>query len=164
MISDTHLHGRSGEFNKKVRKDFSEVEMILHAGDLVSLDVLEDLRAIVPNVTAVSGNMDSAQVKNALPLKTTVEAAGSRIGLIHGHHVPQNAWLGGGRISHPVLDKYLLSEFEDVDCVVYGHTHDSRCEWVEGVLILNPGVIGGDPGTVGILRVENGINGEIIQI
>ena len=57
LISDTHIPDRAKEIPQKVFDAFSEVDLILHAGDLTSLKVIEDLEKIAP-VMAIQGNMD----------------------------------------------------------------------------------------------------------
>src|SRR5512135_401807 len=122
LISDTHLS--SGKVPAAIVRTLTGVDLILHAGDLTALDALRHLEAIAP-VTAVQGNMDLPGVLLALPLKTTVEAEGRRIGLIHGHHIPHPDHVLSPPLDFEALHAYLLSEFRDesVECIVYGHTH-----------------------------------------
>jgi hypothetical protein len=138
LISDTHL--QAGRLPQEVEAAFRGVAMILHAGDLVTLTMLRQLARIAP-VTAVQGNMDGPDVQHELPLKTVVEADGRRIGLIHGHHVPHANQVLPPPIDFAAMHAYLWSEFREarVDCIVYGHTHQSHAEVYRGVLIVNPG-------------------------
>ncbi len=137
VISDTHMV--TGKLPQAVVEAFQGVDRILHAGDLVTLSVVDSLEAIAP-VTAVCGNMDMPGVRVKLPLRSVIEVDGHRIGLIHGHHVPHP-----GQVLKPpeyfvAIDRYLLTAFqEEVDCIVYGHTHYACHELVAGVHILNPG-------------------------
>jgi putative phosphoesterase len=137
LISDTHLSGRVPE---AIVKALTGVDLILHAGDLTTMDVLRALEAIAP-VTAVQGNMDLPGVLLDLPLKTTVEAEGHRIGLIHGHHVPHPDYVLSQPPDFEAMHAYLLSEFrnEGVECIVYGHTHQAHIATVANVLLVNPG-------------------------
>lgn len=104
----------------------AEAALILHAGDVVSADVLRELRQLAP-VEAVAGNMDEAALVAALPERRVVEVAGARIGLVH---VPGPA-LGRG--------ERLVAAFPDCDAVVYGHTHVPDVSRVGDVWVLNPG-------------------------
>jgi putative phosphoesterase len=162
LISDTHLSGRVPEAIVKALKG---VDLILHAGDLTALDVLRRLEAIAP-VTAVQGNMDSPGVLLDLPLKTIVEAEGRRIGLIHGHHVPQPDQVLAQPLDFKAMHTYLLSEFRDegVECIVYGHTHQAHIETVDHVLIVNPGsATRAKVHSVGLLTLSpDALRGEII--
>jgi putative phosphoesterase len=137
LISDTHLSGR---VPKGIVKALAGVDLILHAGDLTTLDVLRHLKAIAP-VTAVQGNMDLPGVLLDLPLKAIVEAKGRRIGLIHGHHVPHPDHVLSQPLDFEAMHAYLLSEFrgEGVECIVYGHTHQAHIATVGNVLLVNPG-------------------------
>src|SRR5687767_1767754 len=82
-----------------------EAELILHAGDLVSLAVLEELRELAP-VKAVRGNMDDAEVSALLPDRRVVEIDGARVGMVH---VPGPAV---GRAER------LIAAFPECDAVV----------------------------------------------
>ncbi len=137
LISDTHLSSRVPE---AIVKALTGVDLILHAGDLTALAVLRRLEAIAP-VTAVQGNMDLPGVLLNLPLKAIVEAEGRRIGLIHGHHVPHPDHVLSPPVDFEAMHAYLLSEFrdEDVECIVYGHTHQAHIATVGNVLLVNPG-------------------------
>ncbi len=167
LISDTHLS--SGKMPQVIIDAFQGVDLILHAGDVVTLPMLRHLETIAP-VTAVQGNMDMTRVRLYLPVKTVIEAEGHRIGLIHGHRVPNPNQVLAPSLDFPAMHDYLLGEFRDekVDCIVYGHTHQAHLESYQGVLIINPGSATrgrGGQATVGILAVnQDGIQGEIIQL
>jgi len=167
LISDTHLS--SGVMPQAIVDAFQGVDLILHAGDVVTLPMLRHLEAIAP-VSAVQGNMDMPGVRLNLPVKTVIEAEGYQIGLIHGHGVPNPNQVLAPPLNLPAMHNYLLSEFQDeeVDCIVYGHTHQAHLESYQGVLIINPGsATRGKDGqaTVGTLTVgREGIRGEIIQL
>ena len=127
LISDTHIPDRAKEIPQKVLEAFSEVDLILHAGDLTSLKVLEELEEIAP-VVAIQGNMDRARGID-LPFAKTIEAEGLKIGIAHGEVYP--------RADTQQL-VYLAKEL-DVDILVTGHSHQPKIEQTDGVLLLNPG-------------------------
>jgi uncharacterized protein len=157
VISDTHIPRAARELPKRINEIFKDVSMILHAGDLETPSVLDDLALIAP-VTAVSGNMDRMPELN--PMKRSVEIDGEkvRIGLIHGWGAPYD------------LPMRALGEFEPKpDCIVFGHSHQPFNEYLAGVLMFNPG----SPTdkrfapyfSVGILTVSGGaVTGEIIKL
>ena len=60
LISDTHIPDRARILPTKVIEAFEDVELIIHAGDLTSPKVIEELEEIAP-VMAVQGNMDRAR-------------------------------------------------------------------------------------------------------
>ncbi len=153
VISDTHLRGPDQELARSVARALGQVDMILHAGDLVNLTVLDALEA--PQVLAVAGNMDDHLVCQSLPTKRVIKVEGKRIGLIHGWGPPVGL---AGRV---------LKEFEGVDCIVFGHSHRPTNTVKNGVLLFNPGSYGKGflgSGTVGILTVDQQIKGEIIKL
>ena len=102
-------------------------ELILHAGDFVSAQVLEDLQALGPPVEGVCGNMDEPALKELLPPERVVDAGEARIGIVH---VPGPA---AGR------EARLAARFPDCQAVVYGHTHVPQVERFQHLWILNPG-------------------------
>jgi uncharacterized protein len=102
-------------------------ELILHAGDFVSAQVLEDLQALGPPVEGVCGNMDEPALKELLPRERVVDAGETRIGIVH---VPGPA---AGR------EARLAARFPDCQAVVYGHTHVPQVERFQHLWILNPG-------------------------
>ncbi len=155
VISDTHLRKPTKALYELRRGAFADVSMILHAGDLTELDVLEAF--CDKEVLAVSGNMDSAVVKNQLPSKRIVEVGGFRIGLTHG-------W---GKSFASV--KGLMAGFDEVNAIVYGHTHRSDNEVRDGILFFNPGAFYGrapflSGGSVGILILGEKLTGQIVKV
>ena len=156
LISDTHIPDRAKEIPQKVFDAFSEVDLILHAGDLTSLKVIEDLEKIAP-VIAIQGNMDRVNGIN-LPVAKVIEAEGLKIGIAHGEVYP--------RADTQQL-VYLAREL-DVDILITGHSHQPKIEQTDGVLLLNPGspiVPRLAERTVMILEINNKeVDVEIIKI
>ena len=122
-------------------------DLIMHAGDLCTLEVLAELREH-GEVIAVHGNVDDAAVRAALPLTAMVNADGRRIAVIH------DAGPARGRVQR------LRRRFPEADAVVFGHSHiplDQQAD--DGFRIFNPG----SPtdrrrqphGTLGVLHVAD---------
>lgn len=127
LISDTHIPDRAKEIPQKVIDSFKDVELILHAGDLTSPEVIEELEKIAP-VMAVQGNMDRMNgIK--LPKARIIEVEELRIGLVHGEVYPRAD-------TQQLL--YLAREL-NADILVSGHSHQPKIEQIENVLLLNPG-------------------------
>jgi putative phosphoesterase len=105
----------------------ASAELILHAGDFVSVAFLEELQAIGPPVEGVWGNMDEPDLKNAFPRQRVVEVETVRIGMVHD---------AGPRVRR---EARLAARFEDCEAVVYGHTHMPQVERFQHLWILNPG-------------------------
>lgn len=127
LISDTHIPDRAKEIPENVYSAFKNVDLILHAGDLTSLNVIEELENIAP-VIAIQGNMDRVSGIN-LPTAKVLEAEGLRIGIVHGEVYPRAD-------TQQLL--YLAREL-NVDILVSGHSHQPKIEQTEGILLLNPG-------------------------
>jgi putative phosphoesterase len=102
-------------------------DLVLHAGDFVSVGFLEELRALGPPVAGVHGNMDEPALKESLPAQRVVEVGSVRIGMLH------NAGPRAGR------EARLAARFEDCEAVVYGHTHVPQVERFQHLWVLNPG-------------------------
>lgn len=155
VLSDTHIPRRARSLPPILFEAFADVAMILHAGDVVSDDVLIELESLAP-VYAVRGNMDPPELFSKLPLSRTIEVEGATIGLIHGH----------GRSGR--TEDRALKAFPQADCVVFGHTHVPMCERRGGVLLFNPGSPtdrrAQPKHSFGLLTVESGqVSGEIIR-
>jgi putative phosphoesterase len=126
-IADTHLPRGARRLPPACVERLRAADLILHAGDVVGVDVLRALQGLGPPLHAVHGNVDDAEVRRLLPERTTVEAGGARIGLVH---VP------GPRKGR---EERLVRRFPGCDAVLYGHTHVPQVDRHEGVWILNPG-------------------------
>jgi putative phosphoesterase len=100
--------------------------LILHAGDFVRENVLDELEALAP-VEGVIGNMDEASLRVRLPERRVVDVEGVRVGLVH------DAGPRAGR------EERLVSAFPGCTAIVYGHTHVPQLERHRGVWIVNPG-------------------------
>lgn len=104
-------------------------DLLLHAGDFSTLQVLRELEAIGPPVAAVHGNVDSAELRRLLPEERIVETEGARIALLH------DAGSRSGR-----LDRMRRRFGERADVVVFGHSHLPLHEQApDGFQIFNPG-------------------------
>lgn len=159
VISDTHIPRQAKEIPQVVFNYFKGVELILHAGDLTNLSVLDVLRQITPNVEAVIGNMDPSENQSVLPVKKLINAGGLKIGLIHGWGPP----IG--------MRNRIKNEFniDKPDIIVFGHTHQPEKIKINNILFLNPGSptdrMFTSINSIALLTIENGIvDAEIIII
>ena len=153
IISDTHVPGAAAALPGKVFELFAGVDLILHAGDIVSRSVLDELGVIAP-VEAVAGNMDGADLR--LPAKKVLKLGTYTVGLIHGKY----------RID--VQQEMVRTEFGAVDLIVYGHSHKPFWGRVGDVLFLNPGSPTDNRHapyhSVAILTVGDALTAEIVRI
>lgn len=155
VISDTHVPTLVRYLPAAVFDIFKDVDLILHAGDIVQLSVLDELRMIAP-VEAVAGNMDDAETQLHLPLKKIIPLGKFSIGLIHGKY----------KIDR---QKALIrQEFDQVDLIVYGHSHTPFWGKVGDVYFLNPGsptdTRHAPYNSVAILEISHTLKAEIIRI
>jgi putative phosphoesterase len=126
VIADTHLPRGGRELSRDCVQVLDSADLILHAGDVTAVDVLERLRRLAP-LHAVQGNMDDPELRRALPRRLTVEVEGLTIGMVH---VPGPA---DGRAER------LAGAFPGCDVVVYGHTHVPELTRHRDTWIVNPG-------------------------
>lgn len=127
MISDTHIPTRAKAIPGKVFKVFQDACLIIHAGDLTKLSVLDELEQMAP-VVAVYGNMDTRDVKGKLPVINSVDVYNFRIGVTHS----LNFFFRTRRIKD-------VSEKQSFNVFVSGHTHRPSLKYKEGMLLINPG-------------------------
>ena len=160
LIADTHITQSGKELPHQVAEAFQGVNLILHAGDLTVLSVLDWLEDIAP-VLAVRGNGDSALSPNPHLGETQVlTICGKRIGLCHCLEP-----LGD---LQNIMERYFNGA---VDIIVFGDTHLATIETCNGVLLVNPGSpslprgLVGVLGTVGILDItDDAVKARIILL
>jgi len=154
VISDTHLRELHPEFKKIIEVHFKDVEKIFHAGDFVDWSIAEYLSSL-KELIAVCGNMDFQDIRKAFPPKRIVELRGFKIGLIHGGGAPFG------------IESRIRGKFDEVDAIVYGHTHTPASHQVKNIYFFNPGSATRaffNEATLGILHLGEKIEGEIIKI
>jgi uncharacterized protein len=126
VLSDTHVPKRGTRLPDAVLRHFEDVELILHAGDLSTLAVLDQLSAYAP-VEAVQGNVEQHEVVLTLPIKRTLLIGGCEIGIVH---------IMGERRYYA---RNARREFPGAHVVIFGHSHIPWVEDANGLLLLNPG-------------------------
>jgi uncharacterized protein len=127
VISDTHLPRGARVLPTACIDRLRGADLIIHAGDLTALSVLEELRTY-GEVVGVRGNVDDPYVMAALPGELELEAGGCRLAIIHD---------AGRRIGR--LER-LRRRFPDADAVIFGHSHLPLHErGSDGFQIFNPG-------------------------
>jgi hypothetical protein len=155
VISDTHFPDKVAKLSEKIEKIFSDVDLIIHAGDIHSDEVLKELSAIAP-VVAVAGNGDSAKMAYELGQNRVVYINGYKVGIAHGHH---------GDVCESGIAR-SFAWFEEADLVIGGHTHLPSFENTVNGIYLNPGSCGvpKDPrgSSVALLTLDQDIDAKII--
>lgn len=144
IIADTH-----GLLRPEVFDVFAEVDLILHAGDIGSLDLLTELEAIAP-VLAVYGNCDGWDVRAQVPQVVERRIEGLDFVLTHGDQL--------GSPSPVALHRL----WPDADVIIFGHTHRPLLTNIDIVrTVMNPGGAGQRrfdlPPSVGIMELESGL-------
>ena len=119
IISDTH-----GLLRPEVFQVFKNVDVILHAGDIGSPEILKELNALAP-IIAVRGNNDKGDWANTFPEVQKTHLGSVAIYMLHDRNELD---LG----VHP----------PDVQVLVSGHSHRPSIERREGTLFVNPGSAG----------------------
>jgi putative phosphoesterase len=119
IISDTH-----GLLRPEAMAALKGSDLIVHAGDVGSADILEQLRAIAPTF-AVRGNVDTGAWAKTLPMTEVVQAGQLELYVLH---------------DLATLD--LKPRAAGFAAVIFGHSHRPSAETRDGVLYLNPGSIG----------------------
>lgn len=132
-VSDTHIPTRASYLPGRLLAALAEVDLILHAGDLVIEGILTQLR-LVARVEAVAGNMDPPGLAEDLDRAVLLSAGPWRIGLTHGDEGP------GRTTPERALGMFRSAgDGPGIDVVVFGHSHRPLNERWGGVLLLNPG-------------------------
>lgn len=127
VLADTHIRRHSSRrLPPPAVTALEGADVILHAGDIVVGEVLDELRTYAP-VHAVLGNNDG-ELAGLLPETLEVDLGGLRVGLVHD---------SGPRRGRPGR---LRRRFPDADLVVFGHSHEPVNEaGIDGQWLLNPG-------------------------
>ena len=148
MLADTHAPRRWKSCPPGVAAQLRGADLILHAGDVCTADVLDELSAYAP-VRAVLGNNDRPDVAGWGAAETLqFDLCGLRIAMVH------DAGPSAGRPAR------LRRRFPGAGLVVFGHSHIPLDHTEAGQRIFNPG----SPtdrrrqphGTVGVLEIAEG--------
>ena len=127
VISDTHLPRGNRRLPEDCVARLKAADVIVHAGDLIRLSVLRELESYAP-VIAVHGNVDDAEVSEALPAVASLETGGTTIAVLH------DAGPAKGRLGR------MRRRFPEADAVIFGHSHLPLHEEArDGFQIFNPG-------------------------
>jgi len=164
LISDTHVCvpgyrnniGQlcASELPPQIKEVFHGVDLILHAGDVYTIPILDELERIAP-VLVSEGDDDPFEIANDKRVKWrhVITVEGVTIWLAHQYEI----WSWDEHDKSP-------------DVIVFGHTHKAMLENHGGILRINPGSptfprYKYELGTVGLLTVNSGkAEAQIIQL
>jgi putative phosphoesterase len=158
VLADTHAPRRWKTCPPRVAEHLEHVDVILHAGDVCTAEVLDELARFAP-VHAVLGNNDGPDVEAwGAPETLELTLDGLKLGMIHD---------SGPADGRPAR---MRRQFPDADLVVFGHSHIPMDVTASGIRIFNPG----SPtdrrrqpqGTIGELEIQNGqlVQAKIIPV
>lgn len=151
VVSDTHLSRMAQSLPKALVAEFRNVDLILHLGDWVSMEIY-DLFAELAPVEGIAGNNDGIEIIQRFGERKILTLEGVKIGMVHGHTPHSRKGTDGNAL--------LAFEKDEVDCILFGHSHQPLLREDKGILLFNPG----SPTdkrreklySFGILEIENG--------
>ena len=138
IISDTHISEKRGKIHKKVFDCFSDVDLILHAGDITHQKVLDELNKLAP-VTAVKGNNDKFDLETV----RCIQVHNFKIVLTHGTE-----------LSSDFNKLHKFGSDYGADILITGHTHKSHHKIMDEMLLVNPGTARGANASIAILIID----------
>jgi len=127
IISDTHLKRNTGQLDNLITL-FRNADLVIHAGDYGGTWVLEYLQHHF-NFIGVWGNIDDNTIKTSLQEKLIIQIGAYQIGVFHGH--------GEGKTT--IERAYNNFKNDQVDIIIFGHSHQPIISTKNKVLMLNPG-------------------------
>jgi len=158
VIADTHIPERAEEIPQQILDAFKGVDMIIHAGDFVNLSVLDKLRTVCKNISAVWGNMDSYEIREKLPEKEIVKIGNFKVGIVHGYGPPN-------KLVELVTE---IFKEEKIDLIIFGHSHSALNEKKGDILYFNPcsptDKIFALYNSYGIIEINDKIKARIVMI
>ncbi|WP_340021864.1 metallophosphoesterase [Paenibacillus sp. FSL K6-1096] len=130
VVSDTHLSRSAASLPRALTEEFSQVDIILHLGDWVAMEIYDMLSQLAP-VEGIAGNNDGYDIIQRFGERKIVTLEGMRIGMVHGHAPYSRKGTDGNAL--------LAFEGQDVDCILFGHSHQPLMRRENGILLFNPG-------------------------
>lgn len=175
LLSDTHIPDHAKELPAQLKETFRDVDLILHAGDIYTIAVLDELECLAP-VLAAEGDDDYEPVGDRrVKEKQILTIEGVTIWLTHEKPLvyasrfrekqiltTEGIWLMDERPwSSPDDSKEDPQDEATPDILIFGHTHKASLENIGSVLLVNPGsatfpYYKRELGTVALLTVNSG--------
>ncbi|SDJ99019.1 metallophosphoesterase family protein [Natronincola ferrireducens] len=128
IISDTHITKDPEKFLHTIKYHFHGLDLIIHAGDFVAEGVVKGLIQY-KDFVGVLGNVDNQNTTHFVKEKELIELEGYKIGIYHGHGIGKTT-----------LERtYEIFMEDNVDIIIFGHSHQPIIKTHRGILMLNPG-------------------------
>lgn len=128
ITSDTHVPARARDLPAQLWREIEAADVVVHAGDWVSEDLLDAVQARAARLIGVYGNNDGPALRARLPEVATVDLAGLSMAVVH------ETGPAAGR------ERRCDRRFPDCDVLVFGHSHIPWDSVTPGGLrLLNPG-------------------------
>jgi hypothetical protein len=128
IISDTHMTGTGARrLPQRCVELIAGSDLLVHAGDIMTVDALTEIEAIGPPLRAVTGNMDGWDLRGRLPESDQIDLGGTTLAVVH------DAGPAAGRLGR------MRRRFPGADAVVFGHSHIPLHERDGDFQIFNPG-------------------------
>ncbi len=127
-MADTHVPARARDLPVQLWDEVDAADVVVHAGDWVTVDLLDRLAARARKLVAVYGNNDGPVLRQRLPLVARVRIGGVRIAVVHET---------GPRVGR---EQRADREYPNTDLLIFGHSHipwDTTTP--NGLWLLNPG-------------------------
>ena len=128
IMSDTHMPKKGRGFPSQLIEDLESSDLIIHAGDFQTIEVYNSIMKY-GDLIGVVGNVDDEKLQAILPKRQVIELFGVKIGIVHGD--------GKGKTT----EKRAMEAFidEQVDIIIFGHSHIPYLRYTNGILLFNPG-------------------------
>ena len=127
LIADTHVPRRAKALPAAVWEQVGAADVVVHAGDWVTPDLLDELEERSSRLVAVWGNNDGEELRRRLPEVARVELGGMRWGVVHET---------GAKARR---EERTRAAYPDLDVLVFGHSHIPWDTEHAGLRLLNPG-------------------------
>ncbi len=132
LISDTHIPHRARDLPGPVWAAVESADVVIHAGDWVRTDLLDELQTRAARLVGCWGNNDGPELRARLPERAEVNLAGVRFTVVH------ETGAAKGR------EARMAAAYPDTDVLVFGHSHIPWDTTVKSgpnpaLRLLNPG-------------------------
>jgi putative phosphoesterase len=111
LLSDTHLPKRAKRLPTALWDAIDRADIVVHAGDWVTVDLLDELQARSNRLVGVRGNNDGPEFADRLPEVASFDVDGLRFAVVHET---------GSSVGR---ERRMLDAYPDTDVLVFGHSH-----------------------------------------